>query len=95
MHQNKHTNDLGYVSVSDLIEYANNHVAGIDANDIARFPRADVQEVKHAKWIGDRENFGTYVCSNCYKVPPYDEGLKLFDYCPYCGAKMDGKESEE
>ena len=45
-------NNLGYISVDKLIEFANNHInKTIDANDIARFPRADVEEVRHGEWI--------------------------------------------
>ena len=43
-------------------------------------PAADVQEVKHGRW------FGT-VCTNCGESTSdyYD-----CDYCPHCGARMDG-----
>lgn len=91
-------NSLGYVSVDKLIEFANNHVAGIDANDIARFPKADVEEVKHGKWKDGH-------CTNCGTskfvvkiVRGFDEVLYEYEgeanYCPNCGAKMDKGQEE-
>lgn len=58
-------------------------------------PTADVVKVKHGKW--KKEGCGILVCNRCdfeydHSGMP-DEGL---NYCPNCGAKMDGtpKESE-
>lgn len=57
-------------------------------------PAADVVEVVHGKWIKDRlistggGTYGVYRCSVC-KSGYQDVGYG-FDYCPYCGAKMDG-----
>ena len=41
--------DYGYVDVGKLADFVNNTIGGITANDIMRFPRADVQPVD--KWI--------------------------------------------
>ena len=38
-----------YIEREKLIDYANNQRGGIDANDIARFPVADVVEVVRCK----------------------------------------------
>lgn len=61
---------------------------------IKNAPTADVQEVKHGKWI--KRYFGgsplwdeETVCSECLHT-----GSEHFSYCPNCGAKMD-KEDEE
>lgn len=79
-----------YIDADELIKFANNHIGGIDANDIARFPRADVREVKHGKWIdmGDGDSIKCSV-SWCGFI-----GSKRWahNYCPNCGAKMDGDE---
>ena len=50
---------------------------------------ADVAPVKHGRWIN--ENFYTH-CSDCGKMAIYDKyGQEVeSDYCPHCGAKMDG-----
>ena len=52
-------------------------------------PAADVAPVRHGCWIN--ENFYTH-CSACGKMAIYDKyGQEVeSDYCPHCGAKMDG-----
>ena len=60
--------------------------------DIAEQPTADVASVVHGEWID-------YKCSVCNKTSPtlyLDEyemeyRIRKTPYCPYCGAKMDGK----
>lgn len=56
-------------------------------------PNADAQEVKHGEWKGLGDNSKTRTCSNCnitQTVNVYNDKV-MFEYCPYCGAKMDGK----
>ena len=58
-------------------------------------PVEDVVEVKHGKWIRDSLT-GHISCSNCKMTAPGDCELEDFyesDFCPNCGAKMDGKEN--
>ena len=52
-------------------------------------PAADVAPFRHGRWIN--ENFYTH-CSACGKMAIYDKYGQEFesDYCPHCGAKMDG-----
>lgn len=47
-------------------------------------PTADVAEVKHGKWIKDRN---CYTCSECGFY--YFANNSKSNYCPNCGAKMD------
>ena len=57
-------------------------------------PAADVQKVRHGEWANE---YGFMTCSLCgyYSSNRDDEGIYLADnYCPRCGAKMDGKEIE-
>ena len=60
---------------------------------------ADVQEVKHGHWIEkDLDNFRKVECScsicGWSGVENYDSYVDIhdFEFCPYCGAKMDGEE---
>lgn len=54
-------------------------------------PAADVQEVKHGRWnVG---YFHDRVCSLCLH-PSNDFSDYAYDYCPHCGARMDGEENE-
>lgn len=65
---------------------------------IAKVPTADVVEVKHEEWVEwypPKEYILTgeemlYYCTNCDAKYSDVEGYK---YCPYCGAKMDGKDT--
>ena len=61
------------------------------AKDIGEMSPADVQEVRHAKWMTDRFGMERSICSNCGAV--YDGG-DSFRFCPKCGAKMDLEEKE-
>ena len=49
----------------------------------------DIQPVKHGRWIN--ENFCTR-CSACGNMTIYDKYSREVesDYCPNCGARMDG-----
>lgn len=57
---------------------------------IQRTPAADVAPVVHGRWIASHDEF--FACSIC-KYPFY-VGWNQANYCPNCGAKMDGKEVE-
>lgn len=55
------------------------------------FPTVDVRPVVHGRWIeGEKNRYwgtkGNYICSNCQSRAGYVK----FNYCPNCGAKMDG-----
>ena len=49
-------------------------------------PAADVAPVLHGRWVASHDEFCT--CSLC-KYPVY-VGWNQTNYCPNCGAKMDG-----
>ena len=59
-----------------------------DAADCIRYmDAADVAPVQHARWLcvdTDTEQF--FLCNRCKKKEYWES-----DYCPNCGAKMDGK----
>lgn len=61
---------------------------------IPQVPAADVAPVIHAHWIPKQQIVRSpyarnYVCSNCAHEP-----LEAIEYCPKCGAKMDGEATE-
>lgn len=62
-------------------------------------PTVDAVEVVHGRWIEHIhfDAFGSpngahYECSRCHYDDVYD--IEDFYYCPNCGAKMDGEETE-
>jgi predicted RNA-binding Zn-ribbon protein involved in translation (DUF1610 family) len=57
-------------------------------------PAADVVEVRHGEWvqIGYDEAMDRITCSCCKEYWNInDNDTETFNYCPNCGAKMDGK----
>lgn len=60
---------------------------------IDEVPTADVQEVKHGKWVKvmprRRGRNATYKCTCCNQLrSSYYNDVQDWEYCP-CGAKMD------
>lgn len=57
---------------------------------IAEAPTVDAVEVEHGQWEWDIEDI--YRCTNCGAKNRVKEvmGQPDFNYCPKCGAKMDG-----
>ena len=54
---------------------------------VSKFDKGELVEVVHARW--DAQGGDAYDCTNCdYEVT--SQGTT--DYCPSCGAKMDGKD---
>ena len=63
-----------------------------DAADCIRYmDAADVVPVRHGHWISKnpRSYEWIFVCSNCGYVDGYPFNDR-HNYCPNCGAKMDG-----
>lgn len=69
--------------------------------EIREMPAADVAEVVHGQWQGEGDGYAdgalvydVWVCSNCghYIDDGTDDPECLPNYCPNCGAKMDGGE---
>ena len=55
-------------------------------------PTIDVTPVRHGKWVSVPHKLAR-VCSVCNRDEPYkfaDIDADVYDYCPNCGAKMDG-----
>lgn len=55
-----------------------------------------IDPVKHGKWepfdlTWGRSVYACTVCGEAIEVPT-ENGKPIFDYCPNCGAKMDGGE---
>ena len=60
------------------------------ADKILSIPVADVAPVRHGRWVNDKQSKFKYRynCSACnYRLID-----KPCNYCPNCGAKMDGEQ---
>lgn len=65
-------------------------------NTILEAPTIDAVPVVHGWWINRTENIRglynyRYDCSVCQHIFWYG-GIETFNYCPNCGAKMDGEQ---
>ena len=67
--------------------------------DIENFPNADVAPVQHGRWELEYETYGKMRCSVCKKEALIKKAISDVgvitiyvdsNYCPNCGAKMDG-----
>jgi Zn finger protein HypA/HybF involved in hydrogenase expression len=59
------------------------------AYEVSKFPAADVAAVVHGRWVNghyDDEGLVCWCCSHCAYI---DEDMS--NYCPNCGARMDGE----
>ena len=65
----------------------------ISAYDVVMLPAADVAPTRHGRWGTHSDRPDSLICSVCncgfdmWKHDPHN-------YCPNCGAKMDGKLNE-
>lgn len=66
----------------------------VDVRDIEDAPAADVAPVVHGRWISYGIGYGfCYKCSACGYIDGYPFNDR-HNYCPGCGAKMDGGEGK-
>ena len=68
-------------------------IEAVQTDYIERLPAADVAPVRHGRWIDAYPDvepnpmFMYGICSEC----GFEQGIsKYLNYCPNCGARMDG-----
>ena len=92
-----------YIDRSELIKVIGTDTAPFTTSMVFRHirnaPAADVVEVRHGRWMTTDAYPHHLYCSVCYKT--YAKNAKWVNeldlptnYCPNCGALMDGKEDE-
>ena len=87
-HNNPHPRGVAHIAH----DYEHAHFVAM----IARFPAADVAPVVHARWVsaaGKRDR----ICSRCLHNEPYknaDDDAEVFEFCPHCGAKTNGGDTD-
>lgn len=66
--------------------------------DILAIKAKEVQPVKHGKW--DFQGYQLFKCTNCTKIYTQEqlenmgENWTFPNFCPNCGARMDGEQNE-
>lgn len=95
------------IDANELKELRDKYIRGeIKFDDeydlIDRCPTVDAVLTVHGRWIKDNDSFQTddyyccyfdYTCSECGEI--VNDRYKLPNYCPDCGAKMDGKTGDK
>ena len=88
----------GYINRGEAIEAVKHAWAkGIEPSQyIEVIPAADVAPVVHGRWASVAGKHDR-ICSRCLHNEPYknaDDNAEVFEFCPHCGAKMNGGECD-
>ena len=89
-----------FLRLDCLVKYPSTFANGLfaAADQLKNLPTADVQEVKHGEWkeikCGDGMFDYCFICSECSGTTPSKAYAISPNYCPRCGAKMDGGKKE-
>ena len=82
-----------YVSASVGLSQAEYSFISDILTALENFPAADVEPVRHGHWVKEKPDVLIHwhcsVCKNCYYLEEPNA-----NYCPNCGAKMDGGEEK-
>ena len=80
--------------IGEYIEDDGIYSEGVEKECITFIPSADIVEVRHGEWkvyFDGKE----LMCSSCKATFWDEDGNGGTNYCPHCGAKMDGGRREE
>jgi len=93
----------------DALSAGRKHIDQVDdivelCNMLAALPAVDAAPVVHGEWIGESDGYAdgelvydVWSCSKCdYCIDDGTDNPELLpNYCPNCGAKMDGEGKNE
>ena len=90
---------IEYTSIAHLASYpvAPSPCDTVMRAEINAMSTVDAVPVRHGKWLCSDDMYETAVCSvcNCDTEEPYEYVKKSWNFCPNCGAKMDGAERKD
>lgn len=73
-----------YISREEVINITAETGAWETQNRVRELPAADVQPVKHGRWISHGGN--SYECSNCHKMIYNAKDMREHAFCGTCGS---------
>ena len=89
--ETKYCSDCIHFDVCYKIEHFGRDLE--DTSPCEQFISKDVEPVKHGHWVKEKPDVLIHwhcsVCENCYYLEEPNA-----NYCPNCGAKMDGGDNE-
>lgn len=68
-----------------------NVIFEIAENVINSLPSADVQPIQHGRWAEENGFIYCPFCGDPWGAPGCESMVRSFNYCPNCGARMDGE----
>ena len=88
-------NEKRLIDVNAFLEHWNKEYRHQYANDmfkvaIANFPTVDAVEVVRGRWVMKETMIRSPFAKNAYCSVCLEETSYAHNYCPNCGAKMDG-----
>ena len=80
---------LDAMPINAQVQYHENLECSLIAEDI---PTVDAVEVVHGRWesVDHDGSWRVDMCSACHRRMHYVDYDQPYQYCPNCGAKMDG-----
>ena len=83
-------NIANIITMEDMFEAGVAHGIHKAVNELLDAPTIEAEPVRHGKWIKFHDELSK--CSLC-NYPTYTRWNQT-DYCPNCGAKMEGKNED-
>ena len=84
-----------YINREKILEDIGTDIAAFTLSMVFRHirnaPAADVEEVKHGKWVKSSV-IKCSVCGSCTDIQSdeaYEKFIESYCYCPVCGSKLD------
>ena len=87
-----------YIDREDLLKnlkrLAPEHLTPLIVMLIEKQPTADVAEVMHGKWIDCVEKISGRIQISCSQCGRFLSVYLPYNFCPNCGARMDGETND-
>ena len=89
----------GYEHFSSCLSSSEKRLLELMLDSVSEIPAEDVTEVRHGTWLLEREPDGKNYCFHCSACDSGFSYISIYNvgdwnYCPNCGAKMDGGEEQ-
>ena len=85
------TKDKAKELVCDFCQWAGTENCEECEHPVDDSPAADVVERKHGKWNNYKDEHCCSLCGAVSIMEDFNWQDCVYDFCPYCGAKMDGE----